>query len=159
MSSNYHLEVNPSDAGFHDRVVIQELIKTVAQTHQLDPSGQREFKGRNMIISILWGVGCWKLWLTCDVTQSTEENFWWKEGEWRRSAHSYTIRSFIFFYSIHWCQLYYMLFLFHMHECHFHWWTTLFWCNLWTCFERYLYSGVICLDMVIRPYYLVTDKW
>lgn len=46
VSSNYHLEVNPSDVGFHDRVVIQELIKTVAQTHQLDPSGQREFKGR-----------------------------------------------------------------------------------------------------------------
>uniref|UniRef100_A0A2Z5U5W7 Replication factor C subunit 3 n=1 Tax=Reticulitermes speratus TaxID=60591 RepID=A0A2Z5U5W7_9NEOP len=44
VSSNYHLEVNPSDVGFHDRVVIQELIKTVAQTHQLDPSGQREFK-------------------------------------------------------------------------------------------------------------------
>jgi hypothetical protein len=41
--------VNPSDVGFHDRVVIQELIKTVAQTHQLDPSGQREFKGRKTI--------------------------------------------------------------------------------------------------------------
>lgn len=51
MSSNYHLEVNPSDAGFHDRVVIQELIKTVAQTHQLDPSGQREFKGRKAAFS------------------------------------------------------------------------------------------------------------
>lgn len=49
MSSNYHLEVNPSDVGFHDRVVIQELIKTVAQTHQLDPSGQREFKGMKTV--------------------------------------------------------------------------------------------------------------
>ncbi|KAJ9592680.1 hypothetical protein L9F63_015652 [Diploptera punctata] len=44
VTSNYHMEVNPSDVGFHDRVVIQELIKTVAQTHQLDPSGQKEFK-------------------------------------------------------------------------------------------------------------------
>nr|CAD7426023.1 unnamed protein product [Timema monikensis] len=44
VSSNYHLEVNPSDVGIYDRVVIQDLLKTVAQTHQLDTSGQREFK-------------------------------------------------------------------------------------------------------------------
>jgi hypothetical protein len=43
--------VNPSDVGFHDRVVIQELIKTVAQTHQLDTSGQREFKGTKTVCS------------------------------------------------------------------------------------------------------------
>ena len=34
-----------SDAGIHDRVVIQELLKTVAQSHQLETSTQREFKG------------------------------------------------------------------------------------------------------------------
>ncbi|GLH05921.1 hypothetical protein R5R35_007309 [Gryllus longicercus] len=44
LNSNYHLEVNPSDVGIYDRVVIQELIKTVAETHQLDTAGQREFK-------------------------------------------------------------------------------------------------------------------
>nr|XP_045594943.1 replication factor C subunit 3-like [Procambarus clarkii] len=44
IASNYHLEVNPSDVGFYDRVVIQELIKTVASAQQLDTSGQREFK-------------------------------------------------------------------------------------------------------------------
>ncbi|GAB0092252.1 replication factor C subunit 3 [Sergentomyia squamirostris] len=44
VGSNYHLEVNPSDAGIYDRVVIVDLIKQVAQTHQIDPSGQREFK-------------------------------------------------------------------------------------------------------------------
>ncbi|PSN53349.1 Replication factor C subunit 3 [Blattella germanica] len=42
--SIYHLEVTPSDVGFNDRVVIQELIKNSAQTHQLEQSGQREFK-------------------------------------------------------------------------------------------------------------------
>lgn len=44
VGSNYHLEVNPSDAGMYDRVVVIDLIKQVAQTHQIDPSGQREFK-------------------------------------------------------------------------------------------------------------------
>lgn len=44
IASNYHIEVNPSDAGIYDRVVIQDLIKTVAQTNQLESSSQREFK-------------------------------------------------------------------------------------------------------------------
>jgi len=44
MSSNYHIEVNPSDAGIYDRVVIQELIKTVASAQQLNAQGQRDFK-------------------------------------------------------------------------------------------------------------------
>jgi len=34
-----------SDVGIYDRVVIQELLKTVAQSHQLDSSAQRDFKG------------------------------------------------------------------------------------------------------------------
>lgn len=44
VSSNYHIEVNPSDAGIYDRVVVTDLIKQIAQTQQIDPSGQREFK-------------------------------------------------------------------------------------------------------------------
>lgn len=64
VSSNYHLEgkfttysscffsftlnfafaVNPSDAGLYDRVVITDIIKQIAQTQQIDPTGQREFK-------------------------------------------------------------------------------------------------------------------
>lgn len=42
-ASNYHIELNPSDVGIQDRVVIQEVLKTVAQANQLD-SSQREFK-------------------------------------------------------------------------------------------------------------------
>jgi hypothetical protein len=38
------LKVNPSDAGIYDRVVIQELIKTVASAQQLNAQGQRDFK-------------------------------------------------------------------------------------------------------------------
>lgn len=44
IASNYHLEVNPSDAGNSDRVVIQEMLKTVAQSQQLETSSQRDFK-------------------------------------------------------------------------------------------------------------------
>ena len=51
VASNYHIEVNPNDAGIYDRIVIQELIKTIAQAQQLDISGQRDFKG-NMHISL-----------------------------------------------------------------------------------------------------------
>lgn len=41
--SNYHTEVNPSDAGIHDRIVVMELIKATAQTHHIDV-GQKNFK-------------------------------------------------------------------------------------------------------------------
>lgn len=44
VGSNYHLEVNPSDAGIYDRVVVVDLVKQVAQTNQIDPNGQRDFK-------------------------------------------------------------------------------------------------------------------
>ncbi|EUB63594.1 Replication factor C subunit 3 [Echinococcus granulosus] len=62
VSSNYHLEVNPRhvnvsivvltlqaarfslDVGIYDRIVIQELIKDMASTAQLDITNQREFK-------------------------------------------------------------------------------------------------------------------
>lgn len=44
ISSNYHIEVNPSDVGHNDRIVIQELIKNVAQVNQLDTTQQKNFK-------------------------------------------------------------------------------------------------------------------
>lgn len=44
ISSNYHTEVDPSNAGIHDRIVVMELIKATAQTHHIDIS-QKEFKG------------------------------------------------------------------------------------------------------------------
>jgi replication factor C subunit 3/5 len=45
LASNYHIEVNASDAGIYDRVVVQELIKNIAQTNQLDSGVQKNFKG------------------------------------------------------------------------------------------------------------------
>lgn len=35
-----------SDVGIHDRVVVQEMIKNVAQVNQLDTSSQKDFKGK-----------------------------------------------------------------------------------------------------------------
>ena len=45
LASNYHIEINASDAGIYDRVVVQELIKNIAQTNQLDTNTLKNFKG------------------------------------------------------------------------------------------------------------------
>lgn len=44
LASNYHIEMNPSDVGNQDRVVVQEVIKGMASTAQLDPNTQKSFK-------------------------------------------------------------------------------------------------------------------
>ncbi|KAF8813188.1 P-loop containing nucleoside triphosphate hydrolase protein [Phlegmacium glaucopus] len=44
VQSNYHLEITPSEAGSYDRVVIQELLKEIAQTQQVDLSAKQRFK-------------------------------------------------------------------------------------------------------------------
>lgn len=43
-SSNYHIEVTPSDADNHDKVIVQKLIKDVASSQQLDQKVQKNFK-------------------------------------------------------------------------------------------------------------------
>ena len=45
MASNYHIELNPSDVGLYDYVVVQEIIKEIAQNKQLDVSAKHPFKG------------------------------------------------------------------------------------------------------------------
>ncbi|GAB5371439.1 hypothetical protein AAMO2058_001580100 [Amorphochlora amoebiformis] len=44
LSSNYHIEMCPADAGLRDTHVITQVIKEIAQTHTLDPSTQRAYK-------------------------------------------------------------------------------------------------------------------
>ncbi|EWC47575.1 replication factor C subunit 5 [Drechslerella stenobrocha 248] len=44
VASIYHLEITPSDVGNYDRVVIQDLLKEVAQTQQVDLSAKQRFK-------------------------------------------------------------------------------------------------------------------
>ncbi|KAF7362416.1 AAA domain-containing protein [Mycena venus] len=45
VQSNFHLEITPSEAGNYDRVVIQELLKEIAQTQQVDLNAKQRFKG------------------------------------------------------------------------------------------------------------------
>ncbi|CAG8583572.1 13195_t:CDS:2 [Ambispora leptoticha] len=44
VSSIYHLEMTPSEVGNFDRVVIQDLLKEIAQTPQLDFNAKHQFK-------------------------------------------------------------------------------------------------------------------
>ncbi|KAI9296036.1 P-loop containing nucleoside triphosphate hydrolase protein [Neoconidiobolus thromboides FSU 785] len=44
VSSNFHMELNPSDVGNQDRFVIQTVIKEIAQTQQIDSNSKRKFK-------------------------------------------------------------------------------------------------------------------
>ena len=43
-SSNFHIEVTPSDADSQDRVIVQKLIKEIAGTQQFNTSVQKSFK-------------------------------------------------------------------------------------------------------------------
>lgn len=44
VASVYHLEITPSDVGNYDRVVVQDLLKEVAQTQQVDINARQRFK-------------------------------------------------------------------------------------------------------------------
>ncbi|CAG7917781.1 unnamed protein product [Penicillium olsonii] len=44
VSSVYHMEITPADVGNYDRVVVQELLKEVAQTQQVDMGAKQRFK-------------------------------------------------------------------------------------------------------------------
>lgn len=44
VASVYHMEITPSDVGNYDRVVVQDLLKEVAQTQQVDQSARQRFK-------------------------------------------------------------------------------------------------------------------
>lgn len=44
VQSNFHIEITPSEAGNYDRLVIQELLKEIAQTQQVDLNAKQRFK-------------------------------------------------------------------------------------------------------------------
>eukprot|EP00080_Pristionchus_pacificus_P004238 PDM64258.1 rfc-3 [Pristionchus pacificus] len=44
MESNYHIELTPSDVGIYDRVIVQDVLKEMAMTSQIDIVSQKTFK-------------------------------------------------------------------------------------------------------------------
>ncbi|BGP69504.1 Replication factor C (RF-C) subunit [Rhodotorula toruloides] len=44
VQSNYHIEITPSDVGNYDRSVVQEVLKDIAQTQQVDLNAKKRFK-------------------------------------------------------------------------------------------------------------------
>ena len=48
VQSNFHIELTPSDVGNYDRVVIQDLLKEIAQTQQVDLNAKQRFKGTSV---------------------------------------------------------------------------------------------------------------
>lgn len=49
VSSNYHIELTPSDAGGYDRIIIQDILKDIAQTQQVDANARHRFKGEKVV--------------------------------------------------------------------------------------------------------------
>lgn len=47
LSSANHVELNPSDAGFQDRYIVQEIIKEMAKNRPIDTKGKKGFKGNS----------------------------------------------------------------------------------------------------------------
>ena len=53
MCQNCEISLTPSplsDVGIYDRVVIQEILKEIAQTQQIDLNAKHRFKGTNYMI-------------------------------------------------------------------------------------------------------------
>ncbi|CCI41121.1 unnamed protein product [Albugo candida] len=44
VASNYHIEMNPSDVNNHDRLIVQEVLKEIAQYHLADTKAKKPFK-------------------------------------------------------------------------------------------------------------------
>ncbi|PON38246.1 AAA+ ATPase [Parasponia andersonii] len=44
LSSTNHVELSPSDAGFQDRYIVQEIIKEMAKNRPIDTKGKKGFK-------------------------------------------------------------------------------------------------------------------
>ncbi|KAK1222866.1 Replication factor C (RF-C) subunit [Marasmius sp. AFHP31] len=69
VQSNFHVEITPSEAGNFDRVVIQELLKEIAQTQQMDLNAKQRFKGA------YFGRSCCNAILTYIVKLQTMEKY------------------------------------------------------------------------------------
>lgn len=67
VQSNYHIELTPSDVGMYDRVVIQDILKEIAQTQQVDLNAKQRFKGQ----SLSWWMNSYRSWPQSQWSSST----------------------------------------------------------------------------------------
>ena len=47
LSSNHHVEMNPSDVGIKDRYIVQEVIKEMARARPIGVDGAKGYKGKH----------------------------------------------------------------------------------------------------------------
>ena len=47
--STHHVAMNPADAGFQDRDVVQVIIKEMSKNRALDAKGKKGFKGKIVV--------------------------------------------------------------------------------------------------------------
>jgi hypothetical protein len=52
LSSNHHVEMNPSDAGSKDRYVVQEVIKEMARARPIGVDGTKGYKGARCLARV-----------------------------------------------------------------------------------------------------------
>lgn len=52
LSSTHHVELNPSDDGFQEQYIVQEIIKEMAKNRPIDVKGKKGFKGLQTSILI-----------------------------------------------------------------------------------------------------------
>ena len=52
LSSAHHVELNPSDAGFQDRYIVQDIIKEMAKNRPIDSKGRKTHKGLQKNLSL-----------------------------------------------------------------------------------------------------------
>ena len=45
LTTNFHVEMNPSDVGTKDKHIVQEVIKEMAKARPIGLDGQKGFKG------------------------------------------------------------------------------------------------------------------
>jgi len=74
VSSNHHVELNPSDAGFQDRYVVQEIIKEMAKNRPLDVAGNRGFKGTVLSTRYIATQGSFVRFVACISGSSYRKN-------------------------------------------------------------------------------------
>ena len=52
LSSTNHVELTPSDAGFQDRYIVQEIIKEMAKNRPIDTKGKKGYKGKQLVFRL-----------------------------------------------------------------------------------------------------------